>query len=245
MAVGVVNLLEVVQVQRKHRQRMPSTFRACHLRRQALLCKAPIVQSGQRIDHRQIAQNMRMVSSFQELPAQTLNQNFLVNGVDVEEYDQRDQAKHSLRQPDVKECFRPGQKRGQRQRNYRKSQQQNDEDRVAADPPIALVNAPALLRKFLGACFHGRSGRVHVSCLVHDGQEGRTTNLNQSNLGLQAVGVKADSRSHDRLVTGSFFLDSLKRRNERCTSCKHLISNHLGFRPVSRSPAWGSTLRPL
>jgi len=63
-------------------------------------------KSGQRIDHGQVAQNMRMVSFSRSCRRRRLIK-FLVNGVDVEEHDERDQAKHGFRQLDVKKCFAP------------------------------------------------------------------------------------------------------------------------------------------
>ena len=51
MAMRVVDLLEIVQVQREDGQGMPLAFRASHFRGQALLGKTAVVQTGQWINH--------------------------------------------------------------------------------------------------------------------------------------------------------------------------------------------------
>src|SRR5258708_36695609 len=55
MAVGVVDVLEIVQVQREDGQGMPLALRPSDFRGQALLSKTAVVKTRQWINHGQIA----------------------------------------------------------------------------------------------------------------------------------------------------------------------------------------------
>jgi len=92
MAVHVVDLLEIVQIQGEHSQGMSPALGARHLRGETLHSKTAIVQARQRINHGEIAQNFRMPMLFSELKAETFDQNLLIDGVYVENYHEDDQT---------------------------------------------------------------------------------------------------------------------------------------------------------
>ena len=107
-----------------------------------------------------------MVLFIEELSTQTLNQDFLVNRINVENHDQRNQAKHGFRQLDVEECFRAAKECRERKGEYGKGKKEHDEDGVAAHPPVAFFKAAAFLGEFFGRGLRGRQ-RVKVGCIVH------------------------------------------------------------------------------
>src|SRR6266567_595856 len=96
MAVCIVDLFEIVQVQRKNGQGVSLALRASNLRRQALLGKTPVVQTGQWVNHGQIAQKVGMALLLGELAAKPLDENLLVDRIEVEKEDQRNQSKDDL-----------------------------------------------------------------------------------------------------------------------------------------------------
>src|SRR6266851_4233631 len=174
MTIRVVDLLEIVQVQRKH---------------------------GQRINHREVAKNKRMILLFKELPTQTFDEKFLINRVDIEQYDQRDQAKNGFGKFDFEECFRAGQNCRKRERDHSKGKEKNDEDGIAAHPPVAPVNAPAFCCQFLRASLRGGGQRVEVSRVVHSfstGGVGQTQSIQLS------AGVHEDQGAFRLTSPGSY-----------------------------------------
>src|SRR6202023_776210 len=145
---------------------MAPTLGASDLSGKTLLGKTPVVETCQRINHRQVAEDKGMVLFFEELSTQTFNEDFLVNRIDVENHDQCNQTKDSFGQLDLEKCFRTAQERRERKGEYGKGKKEHDEDGVAAPPPVAFFQAAAFLRKFFGRSLCGRQG-VKVSCLVH------------------------------------------------------------------------------
>src|ERR1700730_5509317 len=146
---------------------MAATLGASDLSGQALLGKSAIVEAGQRINHRKVAEDTVMVLFFEELSTQTFDENFLVDRVDIEKYDQSDQTKDSFGQLHFEDGFRVGQNRRERERDYCKGQKQNDKDGITAHPPVAFFDASALLCEFLSAKFDGRGQSVELSCVLH------------------------------------------------------------------------------
>src|ERR1700730_13709275 len=146
---------------------MAATLGASDLSGQALLGKSAIVEAGQRINHRKVAEDTVMVLLFEELSTQTFDENFLVDRVYIEKDDQSDQTKDSFCQLDFEDGFRAGQNRRERKRDYCKGEQQNNQNRVTAHPPVTFFDASALLCKFLSAKFDGRGQRVEMSCVLH------------------------------------------------------------------------------
>src|SRR5258708_27943417 len=145
---------------------MAATLGASDLSGKSLFGKTPVVETCQRINHRKVAEDKGMVLFFEELSTQTFYENFLVNRIDVENHDQRNQAKNGFGQLDLEERFRAAEERRERKGEYGKGQKKHDEDGVAAYPPVAFFQAAAFLRKFFGRSLRGRqTGKV--SCIVH------------------------------------------------------------------------------
>src|SRR5260370_40869960 len=88
MAMRVVDLLEIVQVQRKDGQGMPLALRPSHFRGQALLSKTAGVKTGPWINHGQIAKKVGMGLFLRELTAKARGENFLRSRVDIKNYEQ-------------------------------------------------------------------------------------------------------------------------------------------------------------
>src|SRR5271156_1755713 len=106
MPKRIIDVLEFVEVHQHDRQRMPLPRRTRHLSDKPLLRKPPVIQPRQRINHRQIAQQHRVVLLLRKLAPQALNQYLLVDRVNVEEHHQGYQPKNRLREPDPEKCRR-------------------------------------------------------------------------------------------------------------------------------------------
>src|SRR6266403_2518906 len=78
---------------------------------------------------------------FSKLPPQPLDENLLVNGIDNEENDERNEAKNSFLQLDSEKALRVLEERRERQRKNPGGQQQDDQDREAPAPPILPFNS--------------------------------------------------------------------------------------------------------
>src|SRR5260370_13456944 len=105
MAVGVVNLLETVQVQREYGERVSFALRTSHFGGQALLGKAPIIQASQWVNHGEVAEKVRMALLLGELAAKPSDENGLRNRVDVKEHDQSDQTKNNIDHLDLEDVL--------------------------------------------------------------------------------------------------------------------------------------------
>src|SRR6266851_666566 len=125
---------------------MAAALGASDLRGEALLRKTAVVEAGQRINHREVAEDVGMVLSFEELSTQTFDEYFLIDRVDVEKHYQSDQTEDSFGQLDFEECLRIGEEGRQRERDHGKGKKKNDENGIAAYPPVAPIDAPAFLR---------------------------------------------------------------------------------------------------
>ncbi len=128
MAVHVVDLLEIVQIEGEHGQGVSPALGACHLRGEALHSKTAIVEARQRINHGEIAQNIGMPLFFGELAAQTFDQNLLIDGVDVENYNEDDQTKDGVADFDVKKGFQSLMQSRKGKGNDRKGEQEHHKD---------------------------------------------------------------------------------------------------------------------
>src|SRR6266849_5336022 len=102
---------------------MAAAFGASDLCSEALFGETAVVEAGQGINHRQVAENIGMILLFEKLLTKTLNEDFLIDRIDIEKHDQGDQAKDSLGQLDFEECFRTGQKRRKRERDHGKGKE--------------------------------------------------------------------------------------------------------------------------
>src|SRR5580704_19706551 len=100
MAVGIIDLLKRIQVQNDDGKRMALAGRASDFRREALLGKPAVVQASKSINHGQAAKYERVVLLFGKVPSEPFNKHLLVDGVDIEDDDHRDQSKNRFRNPD-------------------------------------------------------------------------------------------------------------------------------------------------
>src|SRR5580692_3046212 len=128
MAVGVVDVLELVEIEDHHTERMAFARRARHLGDQPLFGKPAVIEPRQGVNHGELAQDHRVMLLFCKLPPQPLDQHLLVNGVGVEEDDKGHQAQNSLADLDPEERCRALRQRRQREGNQRPSQEQHDKN---------------------------------------------------------------------------------------------------------------------
>ena len=87
VAVGVINRLEFVEVQKDHGQGMTLAGGASHLCREPLLGKPAVVEARQRVNHRQAAEYHRVILFFGKLSSQAFDEHLLIDGVSVEDDD--------------------------------------------------------------------------------------------------------------------------------------------------------------
>src|SRR4029077_3191399 len=128
MAMRVVDLFEIVQVQREDRQGVPLAFRASHFRGQALLGKTAVVQTRQWIDHGEIAEKLGMTLFLGELTAKPLDENLLRDRIDIKNDDQSNQTKNSFDHLDLENGVRSLAHCGESERSHSKGEEENDKD---------------------------------------------------------------------------------------------------------------------
>ena len=188
MAVRVVDLFEVIQVQREHGKRMALALRPRDFGGEAMLGEATIVEAGQRIDHRQRAEDFRVTLFFSELAAQTLDEDFLRNGVDIENKDETDQAEDGFGEFDIENGFGALAHGGESEDDDGKGEKKNDENRIAPDAPIVFFDLAKLAGEVLLA--GARSRRLGLG-VGHTHTE-RDQKSIQAKLVGRRVGVKGE-----------------------------------------------------
>src|SRR5207247_9579093 len=95
-AVSFVDSFKAVQGQCEYRQRRPTALRAQDFCCQAFLGKTTVIEARQRIDQRQSTQQLGMSLFFGQLSAQPFDERLLVDYIEVENDDQRHQAKNGV-----------------------------------------------------------------------------------------------------------------------------------------------------
>ena len=173
MAVGVVDLLETVQVQREHGQRVSLALRASHFGGQALLRKAPVIQASQWINHGEITEKVRMALLLGELAAKPLDENCLRNRIDVKKHDQGDQTKNNIDDADLEDGLRTAPHCRKTKSDNGKSEEKNNKNRVTPHPPIALLNFLKFARQLLISGLYRSRDRMYAG--VRHGVETRGT----------------------------------------------------------------------
>src|SRR5712664_1060537 len=162
MAVGVINLLEIVQVQREDGQGMPLALRPSDFRGQALLSKTAVVKTRQWINHGQIAEKVGMALFLGELTAKALDENLLRDRIDVKDYDQTNQSKDNFDHLDPEDGIRSLTHRGESERYDCKDEKENDKDRIAPEPPVALFDSEKFVGELLIARLQRRRNGLDV-----------------------------------------------------------------------------------
>src|SRR6266849_6649723 len=145
MAVHVVDLLEIVQIQGEHSQGMSPALGARHLRGEALHSKTAIVQARQRINHGEIAKNFRMPLLFGELAAQAFDQNLLIDRVQVENYHEDDQTEQGVADFNIEKSFQFLMEGRKRKGNDSKGEEEHHKDRVSPGQQVPSFD----FKKFL------------------------------------------------------------------------------------------------
>ena len=149
MAMAVVDQLEIVEIKSKDGQRMTAARGASDLRGEALNAKTAVIEAGQRIDHGHVAKNVGMTLLLGELEAQTFDEDLLVDGIEIEKEDENDEAKDGVLHLEVKKRFCALTRKRESESDDRESQEEHDEDGIAPDPPVALLNLPEFARQIV------------------------------------------------------------------------------------------------
>jgi len=87
MAVGIVDVLEVIQVHQDDRERMALASGTSDLGGKALLGEPAVVKSRQGVNHGELAQDQRVMLFLSKLAAETFDEHLLIDGVNVEKND--------------------------------------------------------------------------------------------------------------------------------------------------------------
>src|SRR5260370_24668342 len=107
-----------------------------------------------------------------ELAAKPLDENGLGNRIGVKKHDQSDQTKYNINDVDPKNGFRAAPHCGESEDDNCNNQEEGDKNRVAPDPPIALLNflkrARQLLLSRLYRSGNGMNGRSTHGLEVRD-----------------------------------------------------------------------------
>ena len=119
---------------------MPLALRPRDFGGEAMLGEATIVKAGERIHHRQRAEDFGVALFFGELTAKALDENFLRNGVNVENEDQTDKAKNGFGQFDIEDGFGALANGGESEDDNGEGKKKNDENGIAPDTPIVLLD---------------------------------------------------------------------------------------------------------
>src|SRR6185437_12766345 len=148
MAKLIVALLQVVKIQEKNRQRTRVTPRARNFLEKPLLTRTPVVQIGQRIQHRELVHFFREQFDFRyrfhlirELPADLVDLRLLINAINAENQHKPDKPAHCLRQIERIRALADAQQPWKRKGGDSDSQQQDNENRGGPHPPLFPVEA--------------------------------------------------------------------------------------------------------
>src|SRR5690348_6235526 len=161
MTIRVVNVLEIVKVQRHYREGMSLALGARNLCGKALFCKAAVVQASEWVKQSKTAQDVRMALLLRELAPQTFDDELLIYHVKVKKNDKGDQPKDGLAESEFEVCFGPLQQARQREGDNRDRLYQDDENCSCPYPPISLLNAAQFVCQLPVSRFQGRCNVLH------------------------------------------------------------------------------------
>src|ERR1700674_5761361 len=82
VTVAVVDVLELVEIQEHDGKRMLLASRARHFGNEPLLGKPSVVETGQGVNHGELAQDHGMMLLFRKLAPEPFDEHLLVDGVD-------------------------------------------------------------------------------------------------------------------------------------------------------------------
>lgn len=161
-----VDQAEIFEIEHDEGERMTHALRACDFSGEALLGEAAIVEAGERIEHRKIAQIVELRLFNGKLTAQLLDQEFLANRVDVENNDERNQSKDGFGKANLEKGLGALMGCHGGQGDDRADEEQTDRNRIAAQRRVALLDQRQFVLEFAFARIE--RGRDEVcSCSVH------------------------------------------------------------------------------
>ena len=167
-----VDLAELLEIQHDERERMTHALRARDFGGEALVSEAAVVEAGQRVEHRQMAQAIELRLLVGKLRVQLLDEKFLANRVDVEKDDQQDESEDGFGETDFEERADALMSGHGGERNDRGDEQNADEDRVTAERRVALLDQRKLVLKLVFARIE--RGRDYVAVRRAHFEEGLT-----------------------------------------------------------------------
>ena len=129
---------------------------------EALFGEAPIVQSGERIDHRQIAQAVELRVFIGKLGTQLLDEKLLANRIDVEKDDQRDQSKDGFGETDFKESAGTLMRGHRGEGDDRTDEKHADKNGIAAQRRVAFLDQRQFVLEFARARVERARDKIDV-----------------------------------------------------------------------------------
>ena len=140
-----------------------------------------------------------MALFFGELASKPLDKNGLRNHMDVKKDDQRDETKNNIDHVDAEDGLGAATGCRETKSDDSEGQEENNKNRVAPDPPIALLNSPKFARQFLVSGLYRSCDGVNAG--VTHGVEGGVRLPQLTKLVCPGVGVKSVPISDYKLVT--------------------------------------------
>lgn len=190
---ALVDEAELFEIEQDEREWMTHALCACNFGGEALLCETTIVETGERIEHRQIAEAVELRLLVGKVGAQLLDQKFLTDRVDVEKNDQRDESEYGFGEADFEESAGALVGGHGSERDDRADHQKADEDGVAAERGVALLDQRQFLLELVLAGIERGGDKIEIRIThvwdgaePHVGQIRGTKMRGQWNFGLKA-----------------------------------------------------------
>jgi hypothetical protein len=158
----VVDQTELLEIEHDEREGVSHALGAGDLSGETLLGEPAIVEAGERVEHRQIAEAVELRLLVGEMSVQLLDQKFLANRVDVEENDQRDESEDGFGEADFEERAGTLMRGHGSERDDGADEQNADEDGIAAQRRVASLEQRQFVLKLVLAGIERRRDKIDV-----------------------------------------------------------------------------------
>ena len=159
-AKPVIDSAELPEIEHDEGEWMAHALGACDFGGEALLGEAAIVETGERVNHREITQTVGLCMLVGKLSAQLLDDKFLAKRVKVEENDGRDEAEDGFGEANFEKGAGALLNSHHGEGDDCADKQEADGDGISAHPRIALLNQRQFLLEFAFAGLERRRYRV-------------------------------------------------------------------------------------
>lgn len=137
MAKAIVDLLEIVQIEKYQGKRLSFPLGASDLRSEMALGKSPVIETREWVHQCQILPLARARLPFGEFHTKSIDEKFFVGQIASEQKNQTHQPCHSRENTGMEGPFAVLQNRRQRERGDARSEQEHAEHRNAPGPPFS------------------------------------------------------------------------------------------------------------